>query len=58
MLRMLPPWGSHGESFTMVRHGSVTRLIQLLRSDDQEERDLAAVLIWRRYFRDLLDLAQ
>ena len=40
----------------MVREGSVTRLIQLLRSDDAVERDLAARLIWRRYFRDLLEL--
>ncbi|MFI5456662.1 MAG: ECF-type sigma factor [Isosphaerales bacterium] len=42
----------------MVRDGSVTRLIQLLRSDDPAERDLAARLIWRRYFRDLLELAR
>ena len=42
----------------MVRDGSVTRLIQLLRSDDAAERDLAARLIWRRYFRDLLELAR
>ena len=42
----------------MVHDGSVTRLIQLLRSDDSVERDLAAQLIWRRYFRDLLELAR
>jgi RNA polymerase sigma factor (sigma-70 family) len=42
----------------MVRDGSVTRLIQLLRSDDAAERDLAARLIWRRYFHDLLELAR
>src|SRR5271170_3509258 len=42
----------------MVQEGSVTRLIQLLRSDDAAERDLAARLIWRRYFRDLLELAR
>ena len=42
----------------MVHDGSVTRLIQLLRSDDAVERDLAARLIWRRYFRDLLELAR
>ncbi len=41
----------------MVHDGSVTRLIQLLRSGDATERDLAARLIWRRYFRDLLELA-
>jgi RNA polymerase sigma factor (sigma-70 family) len=42
----------------MARDGSVTRLIQLLRSGDATERDLAARLIWRRYFRDLLELAR
>jgi RNA polymerase sigma factor (sigma-70 family) len=42
----------------MVRDGSVTRLIQLLRSADAAERDLAARLIWRRYFHDLLELAR
>ena len=42
----------------MARDGSITRLIQLLRSDDAVERDLAARLIWRRYFRDLLELAR
>jgi RNA polymerase sigma factor (sigma-70 family) len=42
----------------MVHDGSVTRLIQLLRSDDAAERDLAARLIWRRYFQDLLELAR
>jgi RNA polymerase sigma factor (sigma-70 family) len=42
----------------MARDGSVTRLIQLLRSEDSVERDLAARLIWRRYFHDLLELAR
>ena len=42
----------------MVREGSVTRLIQILRSEDAAERDLAARLIWQRYFRDLLELAR
>src|SRR5215831_4902975 len=42
----------------MDRDGSVTRLIQLLRSADPAERDLAARLIWRRYFHDLLELAR
>ncbi len=42
----------------MVRDGSVTRLIQLLCSPDAVGRDLAARLIWRRYFRDLLELAR
>ena len=42
----------------MDREGSVTGLIPLLRSDDPAERDLAARLIWRRYFHDLLELAR
>jgi hypothetical protein len=42
----------------MPSEGSVTRLIQLLRSDDPVERDLAARLISQRYFRDLLELAR
>jgi len=42
----------------MGPEGSVTRLIQFLRSDDAAERDLAARLIWSRYFRDLLELAR
>ena len=42
----------------MVSDGSVTRMIQLLRSGDATERDLAARLIWRRYFHDLLELAR
>jgi RNA polymerase sigma factor (sigma-70 family) len=42
----------------LVRSGSVTGLIQLLRSEDLTERELAALLIWRRYFRDLLELAR
>ena len=42
----------------MISDGSVTRLIQLLRSDDAAARDLAARLIWQRYFHDLLELAR
>jgi ECF sigma factor len=42
----------------MAPDGSVTRLIQLLRSRDVAERNLAARLIWQRYFRDLLELAR
>jgi RNA polymerase sigma factor (sigma-70 family) len=42
----------------MDRDGSVTRLIQLLRSEDAVERDLAARLIWRHYLHDLLELAR
>jgi DNA-directed RNA polymerase specialized sigma24 family protein len=42
----------------MGRHGSVTRLIHELRSDDSAVRDAAARLIWERYFRDLLTLAR
>jgi RNA polymerase sigma factor (sigma-70 family) len=42
----------------MGREGSVTRLLQALRSDDAAERELAARLIWQRYFRDLLELAR
>jgi RNA polymerase sigma factor (sigma-70 family) len=42
----------------MDSDASVTRLIQLLRSDDTAVRDLAARLIWQRYFPDLLDLAR
>jgi DNA-directed RNA polymerase specialized sigma24 family protein len=42
----------------MMQNGSVTRLIQLLRSGDAAERNMAARLIWRRYFRDLLVLAR
>jgi RNA polymerase sigma factor (sigma-70 family) len=42
----------------MAQYGSVTRHIQLLRSDDAAERDLAARLIWQRYFHDLLELAR
>jgi RNA polymerase sigma factor (sigma-70 family) len=42
----------------MVPGGSVTKLIQLLRHGDPAEREMAARLIWLRYFRDLLDLAR
>jgi hypothetical protein len=37
---------------------SVTRLIRLLRDEDWAVRDMAASLIWQRFFRDLLDLAR
>jgi RNA polymerase sigma factor (sigma-70 family) len=37
---------------------SVVQLAQLLRSDDPAVRDMAASLIWQRYFRDLLNLAR
>ncbi len=42
----------------MDHDGSVTRLIQLLRSHDPTVRDMAARLIWQRYFRNLLELAR
>jgi DNA-directed RNA polymerase specialized sigma24 family protein len=42
----------------MASDGSVTRMIRLLRSDDAAEREVAARLIWRRYFPDLLELAR
>ena len=42
----------------MDPHGSVTRAIPDLRSDDPVVRDAAARLIWDRYFRDLLELAR
>src|SRR3954468_19152754 len=38
--------------------GSVTVMISRLRSDDPQEREEAARLIWRRYFPALLDLAR
>jgi RNA polymerase sigma factor (sigma-70 family) len=44
--------------YLMDRDGSVTRLIRILRSDDTAERDLAARLIWQRYFHSLLELAR
>jgi DNA-directed RNA polymerase specialized sigma24 family protein len=37
---------------------SVSGLIPLLRAEDRSIRDMAASLIWQRYFRDLLDLAR
>jgi RNA polymerase sigma factor (sigma-70 family) len=37
---------------------SVTRLIHLLRSHDTAVRDMAAGMIWQRYFRELLSLAR
>jgi RNA polymerase sigma factor (sigma-70 family) len=42
----------------MNSKGSVTRLIQLLRSDDPALRDDAARRIWNRYVPALLDLAR
>jgi RNA polymerase sigma factor (sigma-70 family) len=42
----------------MEHHGSVTRLIRDLRSDDSDVRELAARLIWQRYFHGLLELAR
>lgn len=42
----------------MDSSGSVTLLIQHLRSEDPTVRDRAARLIWQRYFRDLLGLAR
>jgi RNA polymerase sigma factor (sigma-70 family) len=42
----------------MGADGSVTGLIQLLRSEDTAVRDMAAGLIWERYFPDLLELAR
>jgi RNA polymerase sigma factor (sigma-70 family) len=42
----------------MAHNGSVTRLIGDLRSNDPDVRDLAARLIWQRYFHALLELAR
>jgi RNA polymerase sigma factor (sigma-70 family) len=42
----------------MSHDGSVTRLIHDLRSDDPTVRDVAARLIWQRYFHSLLELAR
>ncbi len=42
----------------MGRDGSVTRLIDDLRSSDPAVRNLAASLIWQRYFHSLLELAR
>jgi RNA polymerase sigma factor (sigma-70 family) len=42
----------------MGHHGSVTRLIYDLRSDDSAVRNEAARLIWQRYFHGLLELAR
>ncbi len=42
----------------MDHHGSVTRLIRDLRSTDPAVRELAARLIWQRYFHGLLELAR
>ena len=42
----------------MGTHGSVTRLIIDLRSDDPRLRDAAARLVWGHYFQELLVLAR
>jgi DNA-directed RNA polymerase specialized sigma24 family protein len=42
----------------MGTHGSVTRLIIDLRSDEPRVREMAARLIWGRYFQELLLLAR
>jgi RNA polymerase sigma factor (sigma-70 family) len=42
----------------MGAQGSVTRLIIDLRSDDPRVREVAARLVWGRYFRELLALAR
>ena len=42
----------------MGAHGSVTRLIIDLRSDEPAVRELAARLVWGRYFQELLVLAR
>ena len=42
----------------MGTHGSVTRLIIDLRSDEPAVREVAARLVWGRYFRELLALAR
>jgi DNA-directed RNA polymerase specialized sigma24 family protein len=42
----------------MGTHGSVTRLIIDLRSDEPALRDAAARLVWGRYFKELLVLAR
>jgi DNA-directed RNA polymerase specialized sigma24 family protein len=42
----------------MTTPASVTRLIHLLRSPDTAVRDMAAGMIWQRYFRELLSLAR
>jgi RNA polymerase sigma factor (sigma-70 family) len=42
----------------MGAHGSVTRLIIELRSEEPAVREVAARLIWGRYFKELLVLAR
>ncbi len=42
----------------MGAQGSVTRLIIDLRSDEPAVREIAARLVWGRYFKDLLALAR
>jgi hypothetical protein len=41
----------------MTTHGSVTRLVADLRSDDSSVRNRAAQLIWEHYFGRLLELS-
>ena len=47
-----------GGNQIMSHDGSVTRLIHDLRSGDAAVRDVAARLIWQRYFHSLLELAR
>jgi ECF sigma factor len=42
----------------MAAHGSITRLIIELRSDEPRVREAAARLVWGRYFKELLLLAR
>jgi RNA polymerase sigma factor (sigma-70 family) len=46
------------ENQNMSHDGSVTRLIHDLRSEDPAVREVAARLIWQRYFHSLLELAR
>jgi DNA-directed RNA polymerase specialized sigma24 family protein len=46
------------DRYAMGAHGSITRLIIDLRSDDRAVQDVAARLVWGRYFRELLALAR
>jgi RNA polymerase sigma factor (sigma-70 family) len=54
---LLEDYAGWGQS-AMAHQGSVTRLIQLLQSDDAAQRELAAGQIWARYFGNLLQLAR
>jgi RNA polymerase sigma factor (sigma-70 family) len=42
----------------METEGTITLLVEQLRSDRQDERDEAARIIWRRYFPELLRMAR